>query len=132
MCVLFCICETLHVRRRRRRRTAGVESTKLMMLTNDEDSHTLLKTISLTDILFFLCTKPPILILQYDRVSTFLDSLWRSFESGRAQNYVIVAHGVSIRVFLARYFRYSIDRELLRLLVAYECMIREVALIGPL
>lgn len=50
-------------------------------------------------------------ILQYDRVSTFLDSLWRSFESGRAQNYVIVAHGVSIRVFLARYFRYSIDRK---------------------
>ncbi len=81
---------------------------------------------------FFLCIEPPILILQYDRVSTFLDSLWRSFESGRAQNYVIVAHGVSIRVFLARYFRYSIDRELLRLLVAYECMIREVALIGPL
>lgn len=51
------------------------------------------------------------ILLQYDRVSTFLDSLWRSFESGRAQNYVIVAHGVSIRVFLARYFRYSIDRK---------------------
>lgn len=28
----------------------------------------------------------------------------------RAQNYVIVAHGVSIRVFLARYFRYSVDQ----------------------
>mmetsp|Transcript_13392 Transcript_13392/g.29153 ORF Transcript_13392/g.29153 Transcript_13392/m.29153 type:complete len:518 (-) Transcript_13392:133-1686(-) len=46
----------------------------------------------------------------FDRVSTFLDSLYRSFESGRAQNYVIVAHGVSIRVFLARYFRYSVDQ----------------------
>lgn len=46
----------------------------------------------------------------FDRVSTFLDSLWRSFESGRAQNYVLVAHGISIRVFLARYFRYSIDQ----------------------
>jgi len=46
----------------------------------------------------------------FDRVSTFLDSLWRSFESGRAQNYVLVAHGISIRVFLSRYFRYSIDQ----------------------
>ncbi|KAL7533839.1 hypothetical protein ACHAXR_005475, partial [Thalassiosira sp. AJA248-18] len=46
----------------------------------------------------------------FDRVSTFLDSLWRSFESGRAQNYVLVAHGISIRVFLTRYFRYSIDQ----------------------
>jgi broad specificity phosphatase PhoE/ribosome-binding protein aMBF1 (putative translation factor) len=46
----------------------------------------------------------------FDRVSTFLDSLWRSFESGRAQNYVLVTHGISIRVFLARYFRYSIDQ----------------------
>lgn len=62
---------------------------------------------------------------KFDRVSTFLDSLWRSFESGRAQNYVIVAHGVSIRVFLARYFRYSIDRKFL-LLSSYHDMIREV------
>lgn len=49
-------------------------------------------------------------LAQFDRVSTFLDSLWRSFESGRAQNYVLVTHGISIRVFLARYFRYSIDQ----------------------
>lgn len=27
-----------------------------------------------------------------------------------AQNYVIVAHGISIRVFLARYFRYTVDQ----------------------
>lgn len=46
----------------------------------------------------------------FDRVSTFLDSLWRSFASGRAQNYVIVSHGISVRVFLTRYFRYSIDQ----------------------
>jgi len=46
----------------------------------------------------------------FDRVSTFLDSLWRSFESQRAQNYVLVTHGIAIRVFLARYFRYSIDQ----------------------
>eukprot|EP00956_Cyclotella_meneghiniana_P035683 scaffold117010_cov26-Cyclotella_meneghiniana.AAC.1 len=46
----------------------------------------------------------------FDRVSTFLDSLWRSFETQKSQNYVLVTHGISIRVFLARYFRYSIDQ----------------------
>lgn len=47
---------------------------------------------------------------KFDRVSTFLDSLWRSFETQKAQNYVLVTHGISIRVFLARYFRYSIGK----------------------
>jgi broad specificity phosphatase PhoE len=46
----------------------------------------------------------------FDRVSTFLDSLWRSFEMGKSQNYVLVTHGISIRVLLARYFRYTIDQ----------------------
>uniref|UniRef100_A0A6T6ELV1 Phosphoglycerate mutase (2,3-diphosphoglycerate-dependent) n=1 Tax=Craspedostauros australis TaxID=1486917 RepID=A0A6T6ELV1_9STRA len=46
----------------------------------------------------------------FDRVSTFLDSLWRNFDSNRARNYVLVTHGISIRVFLARYFRYTIDQ----------------------
>lgn len=46
----------------------------------------------------------------YERVSTFLDSLWRSFDVKRSDNYVIVTHGISIRVLLARYFRYSIDQ----------------------
>lgn len=46
----------------------------------------------------------------YDRVSTFLDSLWRSFDLKRSQNYVIVTHGISIRILLSRYFRYSIDQ----------------------
>jgi len=46
----------------------------------------------------------------FDRVSTFLDSLWRSFSSNRSQNYVLVTHGISIRVLLARYFRYSVDQ----------------------
>ena len=46
----------------------------------------------------------------FDRVSTFLDSLWRSFDFNRSQNYVLVTHGISIRVLLARYFRYSIDQ----------------------
>jgi len=47
----------------------------------------------------------------FDRVSTFLDSLWRSFRHpNHAQNYVLVTHGISIRVLLARYFRYSVDQ----------------------
>lgn len=46
----------------------------------------------------------------FDRVSTFLDSLWRAFDLNKARNYVLVTHGISIRVLLARYFRYSIDQ----------------------
>lgn len=46
----------------------------------------------------------------FDRVSTFLDSLWRSFDMNRARNYVLVTHGISIRVLLARYFRYTIHQ----------------------
>ena len=46
----------------------------------------------------------------YDRVSTFLDSLWRSFDLKRSQNYVLVTHGISIRILLSRYFRYTIDQ----------------------
>jgi Histidine phosphatase superfamily (branch 1) len=46
----------------------------------------------------------------FDRVSTFLDSLWRSFDSNRSRNYVLVTHGISIRIILARYFRYTIDQ----------------------
>ena len=32
-----------------------------------------------------------------------------SFEARKADNYVIVTHGASIRVLLTRYFRYSVD-----------------------
>ena len=46
----------------------------------------------------------------FDRVSTFLDSLWRSFDLQRSKNYVLVTHGISIRVLLARYFRYSVNQ----------------------
>jgi broad specificity phosphatase PhoE len=46
----------------------------------------------------------------FDRVSTFLDSLWRSFEMNKSSNYVLVTHGIVLRVFLARYFRYTIDQ----------------------
>lgn len=44
----------------------------------------------------------------FDRVSTFLDSLWRSFYLNKSRNYVLITHGISIRVLLARYFRYTI------------------------
>ena len=46
----------------------------------------------------------------FDRISTFLDSLWRSFCSNPSKNYVLVTHGISIRVLLARYFRYTVDQ----------------------
>jgi len=46
----------------------------------------------------------------FDRMSTFLDSLWRIFSNHDSQNYVLVTHGISIRVLLARYYRYSIDQ----------------------
>jgi len=46
----------------------------------------------------------------FDRISTFLDSLWRAFDTCRYQNCVLVTHGISIRVLLARYFRYSVDQ----------------------
>jgi len=47
----------------------------------------------------------------FDRVSTFLDSLWRSFNSHNSvENYVLVTHGISIRVLLSRYFRYTVDQ----------------------
>lgn len=46
----------------------------------------------------------------FDRVSTFLDSLWRSFEMNKSRNYVLVTHGIVLRVLLARYFRYTIDQ----------------------
>ncbi len=46
----------------------------------------------------------------FDRISTFFDSLWRSFCSNPSKNYVLVTHGISIRVLLARYFRYTVDQ----------------------
>eukprot|EP00536_Pseudo-nitzschia_multiseries_P011363 jgi/Psemu1/176013/gw1.382.76.1 len=46
----------------------------------------------------------------FDRVSTFLDSLWRSFETNKSQNYVLVTHGIVLRVLMARYFRYTIGQ----------------------
>jgi Histidine phosphatase superfamily (branch 1) len=46
----------------------------------------------------------------FDRMSTFLDSLWRSFDMNQSQYFVLVTHGISIRVLLSRYFRYTVDQ----------------------
>jgi broad specificity phosphatase PhoE len=47
----------------------------------------------------------------YDRVSTFLESLWRSFVGpGTAeQNLVIVTHGLTMRLFCMRWFHWSVE-----------------------
>ncbi|KDO31234.1 hypothetical protein SPRG_03852 [Saprolegnia parasitica CBS 223.65] len=44
----------------------------------------------------------------YDRISSFLESLHRMFMRKAEQNYVLVAHGVTLRILLMRYFRYTI------------------------
>ena len=46
----------------------------------------------------------------FDRISTFLDSLWRSFDGHPSHHFVLVTHGIAIRVLLAQYFRYTIDQ----------------------
>ena len=46
----------------------------------------------------------------FDRISTFLDSLWRSFDMHQSRHYVLVTHGIAIRVLLTRYFRYTVDQ----------------------
>jgi len=46
----------------------------------------------------------------FDRISTFLDSLWRSFDMHRSRHYVLITHGIAIRVLLTRYFRYTVDQ----------------------
>jgi broad specificity phosphatase PhoE len=47
----------------------------------------------------------------YDRVSTFLESLWRSFEAKPVvdQNLVIVTHGLTMRLFCMRWFHWSVE-----------------------
>lgn len=46
----------------------------------------------------------------FDRASTFLESLFREFKSADvAQNYIIVSHGLFMRLFLMRYFRWSVE-----------------------
>lgn len=52
----------------------------------------------------------------YDRVGSFLDTLHRDFEKPNfPKNCVIVAHGMSLRVFLMRWYHWTVEEfELLR------------------
>jgi broad specificity phosphatase PhoE len=48
----------------------------------------------------------------YDRVSVFLETLFRSFNKDMwngAANYVLVSHGLLIRLFLMRYFHWTVQ-----------------------
>ena len=46
----------------------------------------------------------------YDRVSTFLESMHRNFETPRApRNVVIVTHGLTMRLFCMRWFHWSVE-----------------------
>jgi len=48
----------------------------------------------------------------YDRVTLFLDSLFREMDNGHhgpTENIVIVSHELFMRLFLMRYFRWSVD-----------------------
>jgi len=46
----------------------------------------------------------------YDRVSTFLESMHRNFETPTApRNVVIVTHGLTMRLFCMRWFHWSVD-----------------------
>ena len=47
----------------------------------------------------------------YDRVTAFLDSLFRSWEPHNDEPRValVVAHGLTIRLLLMRYFRWSVE-----------------------
>lgn len=46
----------------------------------------------------------------YDRVSSFLESLFRYFESTDApRNVVVVTHGLTMRLFCMRWFHWSVD-----------------------
>jgi broad specificity phosphatase PhoE len=46
----------------------------------------------------------------YDRVSSFFDTLHRDFEkTGFPENVLIVSHGLTIRLFLMRWFHWSVE-----------------------
>ena len=48
----------------------------------------------------------------YDRASLFLDTLFREMDNGHhdpTQNIVVVSHGLFMRLFLMRYFRWDVE-----------------------
>lgn len=48
----------------------------------------------------------------YDRISTFLSSMFRDFQRHATSetNYVLVSHGLAMKLFLMRWFRWSVER----------------------
>jgi hypothetical protein len=53
----------------------------------------------------------------FDRVSSFLESLWRDIDMNRLHinpshelNFVIVSHGLTSRVFLMKWFKWSVEQ----------------------
>ena len=46
----------------------------------------------------------------YDRISLFLESLWRDFnDDDFPKNIIIVTHGMALRIFLMRWFHYEVE-----------------------
>lgn len=46
----------------------------------------------------------------YDRISSFLNTMYRDFEKEHfAENVIIVTHGMALRVFLMRFFHLSVE-----------------------
>jgi len=46
----------------------------------------------------------------YDRVSDFMHSLYRDFEKGNyPDNVILVTHGMTLRIFLMRWFRWTVE-----------------------
>jgi broad specificity phosphatase PhoE len=46
----------------------------------------------------------------YDRISGFLDTLWRDFEKpDYPENALLVSHGLTVRLFLMRWFHWSVE-----------------------
>eukprot|EP00929_Paragymnodinium_shiwhaense_P101690 TRINITY_DN64851_c0_g1_i1.p1 TRINITY_DN64851_c0_g1~~TRINITY_DN64851_c0_g1_i1.p1 ORF type:complete len:332 (-),score=70.50 TRINITY_DN64851_c0_g1_i1:153-1148(-) len=46
----------------------------------------------------------------YDRASSFLETLYRMWEHPKEDNYVVVAHGTMILVFMMRFFQLKVDQ----------------------
>ncbi|XP_057789355.1 phosphoglycerate mutase-like protein AT74H [Salvia miltiorrhiza] len=49
----------------------------------------------------------------YDRVSTFLEGLWRDMESNKfsnEMNLIVVSHGLTILLFLMKWFNWTVDQ----------------------
>jgi broad specificity phosphatase PhoE len=54
---------------------------------------------------------PPISICRYDRVTTFFETLSRSFrEKTCKQNFVLISHGLTLRLIMMRYFHWSVEK----------------------